>query len=198
VLVVTIVIAVLSGRGDTSSPGTNDGSRVVPAGNNVIAGDPIVGCWHWFTNAPVVISDNGLMTTGPITAQWRLVDPARRIYTFTWPEAVDATTLSHDGRTLSGGNQYGFKMSATRIGVGLGLPGMWRWYNGVIVTIQPDGSFWAGNITGHWRGSGTSYSLTWPKPVDTVTLSADHSRVDGGNQYGIHTSGTRTGSCGGA
>jgi len=147
---------------------------------------------------PVVINANGLMTAGPFTAQWRTVDPTRRVYTFTWPEAVDSTRLSPDGGSLSGGNQYGFNMSATRIGVGLGLPGMWRWYNGVVVAIQPDGSFLAGNIRGHWRGSGTSYTLTWPKPVDTVTLSADHARVDGSNQYGVHISGTKTGNCGGA
>jgi hypothetical protein len=203
-LLVAVVAAVLlSGQGghansSTENPPGNVVDRGSPREKNAPGSDPIVGCWHWFTNAPVVINANGLMTGGPFTAQWRLVDPARRVYTFTWPEAVDSSTLSPDGSSLSGGNQYGFNMSATRIGVGLGLPGMWRWYNGVVVAIQPDGSFLAGNIRGHWRGSGTSYTLTWPKPVDTVTLSADHSRVDGSNQYGVHISGTKTGNCGGA
>jgi TIR domain-containing protein len=203
-LLVAVVAAVLlSGQGgnansSTENPPGNVVDRGSPREKNAPGSDPIVGCWHWFTNAPVVINANGLMTGGPFTAQWRLVDPARRVYTFTWPEAVDSSTLSPDGSSLSGGNQYGFNMSATRIGVGLGIPGMWRWYNGVVVAIQPDGSFLAGNIRGHWRGSGTSYTLTWPKPVDTVTLSADHTRVDGSNQYGVHISGTKTGSCGGA
>jgi len=203
-LLVAVVAAVLlSGQGghansSTENPPGNVVDRGSPREKNAPGSDPIVGCWHWFTNAPVVINANGLMTGGPFTAQWRLVDPARRVYTFTWPEAVDSSTLYPDGSSLSGGNQYGFNMSATRIGVGLGLPGMWRWYNGVVVAIQPDGSFLAGNIRGHWRGSGTSYTLTWPKPVDTVTLSADHSRVDGSNQYGVHISGTKTGNCGGA
>jgi len=203
-LLVAVVAAVLlSGQGghansSTENPPGNVVDRGSPREKNAPGSDPIVGCWHWFTNAPVVINANGLMTGGPFTAQWRLVDPARRVYTFTWPEAVDSSTLSPDGSSLSGGNQYGFNMSATRIGVGLGLPGMWRWYNGVVVAIQPDGSFLAGNIRWHWRGSGTSYTLTWPKPVDTVTLSADHSRVDGSNQYGVHISGTKTGNCGGA
>ena len=202
-LVAVIAAVILSGQGgNASSSAEIPPGHVVdsssPHGKDAPGSDPIVGCWHWFTNVPVVINANGLMTAGPFTAQWRTVDPTRRVYTFTWPEAVDSTRLSPDGGSLSGGNQYGFNMSATRIGVGLGLPGMWRWYNGVVVAIQPDGSFLAGNIRGHWRGSGTSYTLTWPKPVDTVTLSADHARVDGSNQYGVHISGTKTGSCGGA
>ena len=213
VLAVVIVAVLLRGRSGNTSV-TSDGKaagidnpvptaavptghRAKPAGGEAVSGsDPVVGCWHWFNNTSVVIGSNGLMTAGPFTAQWRSVDRSRRTYTFTWPEAIDSTTLSPDGRTLSGGNQYGYSMSAMRLTGGPGLAGTWRWYNGVTVTIQPNGSFVAANVSGHWRGAGLSYALTWPKPVDTVTLSADQNRVDGRDQFGIRISGTRTANCG--
>lgn len=179
-------------QNNPSAPVTN---RAAPTGRT--GSDPFVGCWQWFNNNTVAVNANGLLTAGPFTARWRLIDSSRHIYTITWPEAVDSATLLSDGRTLTGGNQYGFQMSATRLTGGPGLAGTWRWYNGVVVAIQSDGSFFVGNVNGHWSGSGASYSLTWPKPVDTLTLSADRTRVDGGNQFGIHISGTKTGNCGG-
>lgn len=210
IAVVGLVVMLMSGSSDkqggveTFASGTPAGTGAGNAapgpkrtgGGNSAGSDAVVGCWQWFNNAPVVIRSNGLMTAGPFTAEWRSVDPSRRTFNFIWPEAVDNAALSLDGRSLSGGNQYGYKMSAMRLTGGPGLTGTWRWYNGVVVAIQSDGSFVAGNVTGHWRGSGLSYSLTWPKPVDSVTLSADHNRIDGYNQYGIHISGTRTGGCG--
>jgi hypothetical protein len=208
VVIVATVTSNQSGSGggssivaDNSPPRsqpTPGGVRVKPAPENQMrsASDPVVGCWLWFNNATVVITSNGTATAGPFTAQWRAVKPSRRIYNLTWPEAVDSTALSADDRNLTGGNQYGFPMSATRLTGGPGLPGTWRWYNGAVVTIRPEGSFVVGTVRGRWRGSGSSYSLTWPNPVDTVTLSADHTRVDGQNQYGVHVSGTKTGNCG--
>jgi TIR domain len=159
--------------------------------------DPIVGCYQWFNNAPVVIRADRTLTGGPFTGHWRVVDAARRSYTFTWPEAVvDTITISPDQRTLSGGNQYGYPTSGTRISGSSGLPGTWRWPNGVPVTVSPNGTFSAGPIRGKWQALDPSrgvYTLTWPAPVDTVTLSG--SRISGMNQYGIAISGTRTGPC---
>jgi hypothetical protein len=205
VAAVAVVAVLLSGHGAESARNstTNVGASNNPGGfvaaKNPGSGplsDPLVGCWQWFNNSAAVVRGDGLLTDGPFTAHWRLVDPARHIYTVTWPEAVDTTTLSADGRTLKGGNQYGFQMSATRLTGGPGLAGTWQWFNGAVVAIQPDGSFFVGNLRGHWRGSGLSYSLIWPKPVDTLTMSADHTHVDGANQFGIHVSGTKSGSCG--
>lgn len=209
IAIVGLVVMLMSGSSDkpgtgsfaSGSPSGNAGGDAAPVpkrsgGGSSAGSDAVVGCWQWFNNAAVIIRSNGLMNAGPFTAEWRSVDPSRRTFNFVWPEAVDTATLSLDGRSLSGGNQYGYKMSATRLSGGPGLSGTWRWYNGVVVAIQPDGSFIAGNVSGRWRGSGLSYSLTWPKPVDSVTLSADHNRIDGHNQYGIHISGTRTGGCG--
>jgi hypothetical protein len=178
------------------SPANSAGANSTSERNAGSRSDPLIGCWQWFNDALVVISSNGTMTAGPFTARWRLADSRKRVYTFTWPEPVDTTLLSADGRTLSGANQYGFRMSATRLTSGPQIAGTWRWFNGVVVVIHGDGTLAAGNLTGRWRGSGLAYSLTWPSPVDTVTLSADHTRVDGANQYGVHVSGRKTASCG--
>jgi TIR domain len=159
--------------------------------------DPIVGCYQWFNNAPVVIRADRTMTGGPLTGHWRVADAARHSYTLTWPEAVvDTITVSPDQRSLSGANQLGYPVSGTRISGISGLPGTWRWPNGVSVIVSPNGAISAGSIRGRWQALDPSrrvYTLTWPAPVDTVTLSG--SRLSGMNQYGIAISGTRTGPC---
>jgi hypothetical protein len=160
--------------------------------------DPIVGCYQWFNNAPVLIRRGGTMVAGPFTAQWRLVSGERHAYTFTWPEATDTVTISPDQQSLSGANQYGYPTSGTRIAGDSGLVGVWRWPNGVPVNVSADGTFTAATFRGRWQTSDASrdvYTLTWPNPVDSVTLSADNARVDGMNQYGVAISGVRTAPC---
>lgn len=162
--------------------------------------DPIVGCYQWFNNATVVVRADRTVTGGPFTGHWRVTDAARHSYTLAWPEAVvDTITVSTDQRSLSGANQYGYPTSGTRISGTSGLPGTWRWYNGVPVTIAPKGTFSGGSVRGKWRALDPSrgvYTLTWPAPIDTVTLTG--SRLSGMNQYGIAISGTRTGPCPGS
>jgi hypothetical protein len=126
--------------------------------------DPIVGCYQWFNNAPVVIRTDGTMIGGPFTARWRAVNAAARAYTFTWPEATDTVTITPDHRSLSGANQYGFPTSGTRIAGTVGLIGIWRWPNGVSVTVYPDGAFTAATFRGKWQAIDAArgiYSLTW-------------------------------------
>lgn len=164
----------------------------------VASGDPVTGCWRWTNNATAMINSDGTINVGPFTGRWQLADPGRHVYHFTWPEAVDTTALSPDGRTLTGGNQYGFAMSATRLTAGPEIAGVWRWYNGVIVTIAANGQFSAGNITGRWQMTTPgNYALTWPKPVDTASLSSNRRQLQGANQYGFRLSATKLGSCGG-
>jgi hypothetical protein len=161
-------------------------------------GDPIAGCYQWFNNAPVVIRADGTMVGGPFTGHWRLVSAARHAYTFTWPEATDSVTISPDQRSLNGGNQYGYPASGTRIAGSTGLVGTWRWSNGVPLTVYADGGFSAAAFRGRWQATDTSrgmYTLTWPNPVDSVTLSGG-SRISGANQYGVAISGVRTEPCG--
>ena len=162
--------------------------------------DAIVGCYQWFNNVPVTISADGTMVAGPFTAHWRLANAARRAYTFTWPVMIETLTLSPDQRSMSGGNQYGYPISGTRTAGSFGLAGTWHWANGWDVSVSPNGTFTSGSFRGTWRSVDASrgiYEMTWPSPVDSVTLLAGGTRISGANQYGVAISGLKTAACGG-
>ena len=167
---------------------------------DLVANETLPGCYRWFNGAPVVIHANGTIVGGPFTGRWRLMTASatRRTYTFTWPEATDTITIASNQQSLSGANQYGYPTSGTRISGGYGLVGSWRWPNGVPVNVLANGTFTAATFRGRWQavdpGRGV-YTLTWPNPVDSVTLSADASHISGSNQYGVAISGVRTTPC---
>ncbi len=55
------------------------------------------------------------VVAGPFSAHWAVVNQAERKYSVTWPEApVSTETVSTDGKSLSGSNQYGGTDTATR------------------------------------------------------------------------------------
>jgi len=148
----------------------------------------------------VVIHADGTMVGGPFTGHWRLMTASstQRTYTFTWPEATDTVTISPDQQSLSGANQYGYPTSGTRIGGSYGLIGVWRWPNGVPVTVLANGTFTAATFHGRWQATDVLrgiYTLTWPNPVDSVALSSDGTRISGANQYGVAISGVKTAPC---
>ena len=162
----------------------------------------LVGCWLWFNKTSLVARSDGTTIDGPFIARWQLTDPARQVYTITWPKSVDTITLTPDGLRLSGANQYGFPVNATRIsgekfrGLGgiVSLPGTWQWYNGVTVTIDKNGTLQAGSLVAQWKLMDPvrrTYNIIWPEPVDTLALSADGLHLTGGNQYGVATGGTK-------
>jgi hypothetical protein len=177
---------------------TTPSTRPSSANANV---DPIVGCYQWFNNSPVVIHADGTVTGGPFTARWRLVDAQTRAYTFTWPVMVETLTVSPDQRSMSGGNQYGYPISGGRVTGSVGLVGTWHWANGWNVDVEPNGTFTSGTFRGTWRAVDASrglYEMNWPSPVDSVVLLGGGTRVAGSNQYGVATGGVKTGSCGGS
>lgn len=166
----------------------------------IAANETLPGCYQWFNNQPVVIHRDGRIVGGPFTGRWQLMTASadKRTYTFTWPEATDTVTVAPDQQSLSGQNQYGFPTSGTRMSPGTGVVGVWRWPNGVPVTVAPNGTFTAATFHGQWRAVDPArgiYTLTWPKPVDSVALSADSTHISGSNQYGIAISGVRTHPC---
>jgi hypothetical protein len=162
------------------------------------AADPIVGCYHWFNNGSVVIHSNGAILGGPFTGHWRLVNASQHKYTFTWPEAIDTVTITANQRSLSGSNQYGYPIAAARTAGAFGIIGTWTMSNNVPLLVSANGTFSAGTFSGTWQTVDASrgiYTLTWPDPVDSVTLSADDQTISGANQYGVATSGTRVEPC---
>lgn len=185
------------------SRGPGDGGGAVePPGAGTTApgaasGDPILGCWRWGNGAFVSIRGDGTITAAPFTGQWRALGGRR--YGFTWPEPVDTLALSADGRQLTGGNQYGAAVTATRVSGGPDLPGLWQW-GGVLTTVlDANGGVHAGSLNGTWALADRTqrlYRVTWPKMQDDVTLSDDASSIQGGNQYGVSVSGVRLQDCG--
>lgn len=163
--------------------------------------DPVVGCYQWFNNAPVVIHGDGTMTTGPFVAHWKVINAAQHQYTFTWPDNIETLTITPDQRSMSGTNNFGYPMAGGRVSAGAGMPGTWHWTNGWTVNISANGTFVSGQFRGTWRAINAAaglYEMTWPKPVDTVILMAGGTRIVGANQYGIAMSGVKTGACGGS
>lgn len=81
-----------------------------------LSGDPagLQGNWLWWNGATIVITPGGLLIAGPHQARW--ASTGGRDFTFTWAEPVDQVTVSSDGQRMSGANQYGFSLTATRIG----------------------------------------------------------------------------------
>ncbi|MGE0360778.1 MAG: toll/interleukin-1 receptor domain-containing protein [Vicinamibacterales bacterium] len=77
------------------------------------------------------------------------------------------------------------------VGEAAALVGCWRYANNATVEVRPDGTTRTGPFDGTWRGSGRRFTLVWPEPVDTLTLSADGRRLNGANQYGIAVNATR-------
>jgi len=185
--------------GNTVTPVPKKTPAPKSSGSNANA-DPIVGCYTWSNNSQVVFRADGTIGAGPFTGHWRLADAQRRAYTFTWPVMIETLTVSPDQRTMSGGNQYGYPISGARVTGSVGLAGTWHWANGWNVDVSPNGTFTSGTFRGTWRAVDASrglYEMNWPAPVDSVVLLGGGTRVAGANQYGVATSGVKTGVCGG-
>lgn len=227
VVLAAVIVGVMLGRGGTNSPGQAEQPVATnpPAAADVTpdpapaakpstparkaaspstavnsGADPIVGCYQWFNNSPVVIRADGTVTGGPFTGHWRLVNSEARAYAFTWPVMVETLTVSPDQRSMSGGNQYGYPISGGRVSGTVGLPGTWHWANGWMVNVASNGTFTSGSFRGTWRAVDASrglYEMNWPSPVDNVVLMAGGTRISGANQYGVSTGGVKTGTCSG-
>jgi hypothetical protein len=175
-----VMVLVFSAHANTSEHIQKEVERAV---NN-----PIVGEWTWTAGAPVAIRANHTFGTGPLEGMWRSVPGKNRTYRLTWPSPTDQVTLSPDGRSLAGMNQYGILVSGTRSGGGTSLAGEWRWSIGVPVTIRPDGSAQAGTFLARWEPvnpAARTYRITWPPAIDELVLGPDGNRLQGGNQYGF-------------
>ena len=163
---------------------------------------PFNGCYQWFNGVPVQIRIDHTVVAGPFTAHWAVVNAAERKYSITWPQAsVSTETVSADGKSLSGSNQYGGTDNATRTSGSSGLVGTWKWVDVVTstVTVNADGTFTSisSGATWHgtWKASGAArtYTLTASDlPKDQLTMSENGMNLSGADQYGLKISASRT------
>ncbi len=152
------------------------------------------GCWNWSNDAYIVVDADGTVRNGPFVGTWKVVDAASGHYTIIWPSFVDTMTLSAGGSVLSGTNNYGAPIIATRkSGAAMNLVGRWLWGNGFTVDMRPDSSVVGGPFKGTWRKAGNNWVIEWPL-VDTVSLSANGHSLNAKNQFGAITA-RRDASC---
>ncbi len=81
----------------------------------VSGGPDLPGSWTWGGVLPVVISANGAVSAGALAGSWELADPGQRLYRVTWPKIQDEVTLSADGSSIKGMNQYGAPVAGRRV-----------------------------------------------------------------------------------
>jgi hypothetical protein len=152
----------------------------------------------------VVIRPNHTVIGGSFTASWKVLNASSRTYQLLWNEhPMESVTVSLNQNSVSGGDQYGARDTATRMAGSGGLTGIWNWSGLVqgLLTVRPDGTFEAGPASGPYSGTwqslgGLNYRLTASAlPKDTLTLAADRSRLSGKDNFNIAISGVRTEPC---
>jgi len=176
------------------TPVSDSGQTEASGRSTVSAKTTLPGCWNWSNGSYIVIDADGTVRNGPFSAAWKANDVAGERYTITWPSFVDTLSLSADGSALSGTNNYGFPISATRkSGKVSEIEGAWLWNNGVTMTIRPDSSISGGAFRGTWSKAGNNWVFEWPL-VDAVLLAADGHSLSTKNQFGTATA-KRDASC---
>lgn len=186
----------LNPASNTGEPNSQSSSS--PRDSSRASSDPIVGCYQWFNNWPVLIRSDHSIVGGPITGHWQSVDAASRAYELTWQPPKDTITVAPNQLSLNGTNSYGPVTTGARMAGFSGLVGTWRWENGATVVVSQNGQVATGSILGTWEpisvAQGT-YTITWMAPIDSVNLVAGGSRIAGKNNYGSAISGMRTEPC---
>lgn len=191
-----------------SSPENPGGSG---SGVPVTRGQGLVGTWTWSNGARVDFRSDGTSSaSNGLTGTWRELGDGR--LEIQWgqpgqpPRFTDVVSLSADGRTLSGRNQYGASVSASASSPGPApasgqtLLGTWRSNSGATIECRADGTCTASNgFSGPWRSldSAGRFEIRWGKPgrpdqfIDTFTIAPGGKKLSGKNQYGIGMSATR-------
>lgn len=153
----------------------------------------LAGCWSYKTFLPllVTITADGKVTGFLEGGRW--VDNGNRRYAITWPHSVDTMTLSADGRTFTGINNYvGDRIAVTgrrESGDARSPAGTWQSSNGAPTTFRDDGSVVSGFMPGRWtRNPDGTIRVVWDFAfVDQVTLSPDGRSLSGNNQVNAVT-----------
>jgi len=88
---------------------------------HAVSCDAIVGDWAWFTGGNVTLNPDGTITSKEFGSlgTWECTNTTRGVFTLRWvfgsPPFVDTLTLSADGQSLSGKNQFQYPVTASRI-----------------------------------------------------------------------------------
>jgi len=152
----------------------------------------LIGCWSY--NALLItVGRDGTVTGFLDGGRW--ASSGEHQYVITWPRSVDTMTLSADGRSLSGRNNYGGPGVAgiRAAGDSNSIAGQWQWTNGQPTVFHEDGSVTNGPVAGRWtRVSDNTIRIVWEYAfVDWLTVAPDGQSISGKNQLGMVVGGTR-------
>jgi hypothetical protein len=152
----------------------------------------LIGCWS-YNSLLLTVTPDGNVTGFLDGGRW--ASSGDHQYVITWPRSADVMTLSADGRSLSGRNNYaGPGVAGIRAtGDAASLAGQWQWTNGQPTVFHQDGSVTNGPVAGRWtRVSENTIRIVWEYAfVDRLTLAPDGRSISGTNQLGMAVSGTR-------
>jgi tRNA A-37 threonylcarbamoyl transferase component Bud32 len=154
--------------------------------------ESLIGCWSYNSLLMTVTAD-GKVTGFLEGGRW--ASSGEHQYVITWPRSVDVMTLSSDGRSMSGRNNYaGPGVAGIRAaGDSASVAGQWQWTNGQPTVFHEDGSVTNGPVAGRWtRVSDNTIRIVWEYAfVDRLTLAPDGRSISGKNQLGVAVGGTR-------
>jgi hypothetical protein len=178
--------------------------------NNSTFNHNILGQWKWFTGSVVTFYANGTAhDSAGGHGTWTFSNDGTLI--INWSNGTYIDRLKLNGNKLSGKNQIGTVVTATRIlpkkpapvvsphknapGVfHKNIVGQWKWFTGGVVTIYSNGKVKGsdGNY-GTWttNGSQNGFIIHWVKngAIDKVTITGNH--ITGKNQNGTVVTATR-------
>lgn len=176
-----------SSTGTASSQTTSNG-----------AAKTLEGCWRYPNGIVLQMVADGSVQGAPVAGRWKSVESDR--YLITWPTFTDRVLLSVDGQKVTGVNNYGLPVAATRTDSRApesgSLVGAWR-YNNIPAVVADDGSIVAGAYKGKWRTSGAgTFVIDWEhRLTDDLTLANAGNTLMGSNSLGVVVSAARA-TCG--
>jgi hypothetical protein len=98
--------------GDTERRGEEHARKPHRSSEHHASGCNIAGKWTWSTGGTATIKHGGKLSKGARTASWTCSNDK---VVLVWSHGfVDHLTLSEDGRTLSGTNNLGYEITASR------------------------------------------------------------------------------------
>jgi hypothetical protein len=129
----------------------------------------VVGVWAWNRNQQnkVIVQSNGIAKRGTLSGNVAVVDPAKRIYKFTWNDgAIETLTLAADRQELAGKNQSGAAISSIRRTLDPRCNPGEMFYAGLCYDVPPDYFPTAPGFMGKacpvgWRDDGTRCWPNW-------------------------------------
>jgi hypothetical protein len=175
----------------SSTPTASPVSPVPPSAST--QGNGIAGCWS-YNNLALRMDLDGRVTGFVQPGKWHHEGGNR--YSISWAAVADTVQLSPNGQSLTGTNNFGPPISASRASVSAGtnsFVGSWRWSNGGTAVISEGGAAQAGALTGRWAPQGgTSYRIDWNFVLqDQLNLSTDEQTLSGNNNFGVPIAGAR-------